>query len=227
MSDLPYPHLLTFGDWQRKYAAWLNAVIGIGGKVLLDVGTAYGAQIKAMIDIGCYAVGCDKDPRFIEHCPWREVKKRMFVWDVTEDIPQFVINQFFYNPMEQNKFQIIHTHALLEHIPEDKIPIMLKNLKEVADPWAIHFHVVTIAESPEWQKIGDPDHVSIFPYKKWLQIFKDNGYSDIKHYFQNRLLAAEMNIKNFYAEYQWGLFILLGDRSPQMKDRRGIHGTVR
>ena len=50
---------LGFGDWQREYGRWLVGALGLGGRLVLDVGCACGSIVRGLAEAGAAAQGVD------------------------------------------------------------------------------------------------------------------------------------------------------------------------
>lgn len=190
-----YEHLKSYGLWQQRYAAWFNAVFRIGGMDLLDVGTAYGAHVKAYREVGCYAWGCDKEAEFIRNSPFGDIKRFLFVWDVREK-----------RNVGFSEFDIVVSHALLEHLTVEELQMAIPNMLDCLHKGGLMVHIVTVEESPDWAKYGDPDHKTIEPISWWRDFFGQFPMIDLYGFFEYRIKRAEKEIWHFRQEYGWGIF---------------------
>jgi len=191
-----YEHLKHFGQWQRNYAAWMNAVFRLGGRELLDVGTAYGAHVKAFREIGIYAWGCDKCLEMIRNTPFREIYPYLFVWDIIRPLGNF-----------PKLYDVVVSHGVLEHIKVDDLLNANLNMLSVLQSGGLYVHIITVQESPAWAKDGDPTHVTIKPIAWWRNYFEQFDLVDLTKFYEGAIREAEKEIQPFREENGWGVFI--------------------
>ena len=134
---------------------------------VMDLGCAGGQIIVDHSNLGDIAVGLEGSSnvfRGVGRSNWESLfNKNLFLCDVTEN---FDIS-FEENPL---KFDYIQMWEVLEHIPEQKLPSLLSNIKKHLKSDGIFCGSIATYVCPSGT------HVSIFPKSKWIEIFKENGF---------------------------------------------------
>jgi len=134
---------------------------------VLDLGCAGGRIIVDHILWGDLAVGLEGSDNALNGAGahnWRQYKdKNLFFCDITEP----------FKIVDENgnliKFDYIQMWEVLEHIPEDKLPVLFKNIKDHLKDYGL------FAGSVATYHCESGTHVSVFPKDKWYTIMKDNG----------------------------------------------------
>jgi len=147
--------------WQIL-SEFLEANFGHDIKVC-DVGCAKGFLCKHLRTKGIEAFGID----ISEYC----VKEANVDYIKTLDITDSKI-------MFDNKyFNIVSAFELLEHIPEDKLSFVLKEIMRVGKKFLFSVHASNSLNDND----NDKSHVTIKPISWWKQILARNGFINICH----------------------------------------------
>ena len=107
------------------YMVWKNFDV----RTTLDVGCATGFVVEALLELGMDAMGSDIAQYAIEH-PAQGVPPKRLVWgDLTDRLP-----------FKTAQFDLVTALETLEHLPPDRVPTALKELRRVTK----HYLVCTI-----------------------------------------------------------------------------------
>lgn len=135
---------------------------------IMDLGCAGGQIVVDHYLLGDTAIGLEGSSNVFKgvgQTNWEILfNKNLFLCDITES---FYIDKNGI-PLE---FNYIQMWEVLEHIPEEKLPMLFSNIKKHLKPDGIFCGSVATHVCPSGT------HVSIFPKQKWIQLFKDNGLS--------------------------------------------------
>lgn len=120
---------------------------------VLDVGGARGYLVKKLQDLGIRAVCMD----ISEHCWHTRATDSFVLWDATK-APW---------PFKDKEFDLCISISFFEHIPEEKVNIVIKEMARVSKRG---LHGITF-EAPE--NDIDKTHVNIKPREWWEKKFKE------------------------------------------------------
>lgn len=136
----------------------------------LDLGCAGGGIVLDAILKGHLAIGLDGSDYSLVHqrAEWRLLTENLKTCDITEDFQLYIDGN-------EAKFDIISAWEVLEHIPEDKVANMLKNIKKhLSDDG---YFVATIAQFGDYDsETGESYHVNLNKLEWWENIFEQNGF---------------------------------------------------
>lgn len=129
----------------------------------LDLGCAGGGLVKQFLNLGHNAIGIDgSDFRQKHQLPeWNTISDNLFTADITEPFK-------IYDNNIVAIFDIIALWEVMEHIPEDKIPQLILNIKQHLSYNG--FLMVSISKDPQ------PHHVNIKEFDEWDKLFERYGF---------------------------------------------------
>jgi 2-polyprenyl-3-methyl-5-hydroxy-6-metoxy-1,4-benzoquinol methylase len=185
---------LSFGNWQRDYARWLNSSLNLQGKSMLDVGCACGSITNGFHEVGMVTRGCDVN----EHCirlgreKWGHLK--LHICDAVN------LHHF-----PDESFDFIHLMQTAEHFRPELVSFILKELSRVTKPNALLFSVHDTIELFEKQKRDDddPTHTCVKPRDWWDVRFGSTGWIDCRDEYSHRLHGQD----SFFKVYDWDWFL--------------------
>ena len=128
-----------------------NVAGDLKGWKVLDIGCGDGYLVNRLLKEGVDAYGCDitlagipnPSPRF-RQCPaWRL-------------------------PYKDGEFELTITTDVLEHIPEEMIPQVAREIQRITSRISVHI----IATFPERKYQGHEVHLTVRPMEWWAQRFK-------------------------------------------------------
>lgn len=121
---------------------------------ILDVGCAFGFQVKACCYLGIDAYGCDISRWAVEHCV-EGAKGRLEACDVRDGLPY-----------ADGRFDGITCSQTLEHIEDYYLDHVVEEMRRVIKDWlAIDVPFGDYA-------FGDPTHMTYKPITGWLALFQ-------------------------------------------------------
>ncbi|MBA7621460.1 D-inositol-3-phosphate glycosyltransferase [subsurface metagenome] len=132
---------------------------------MLDVGCAYGFLCAALQDVGVDARGIDISEYTIANA-LPQVKGKLSVCDVTLG-----------TPFKDREFPTVVAFQTMEHIPIDRIPLVVKEMCRISDEYIV-------LEVPTWYDDKTPDrsdtfdksHVSFYSASFWVDQFYAEGF---------------------------------------------------
>ncbi len=176
------------GEWQKDYAKFIKQYFKeFINKKCLDFGCALGANTSALKDIGFDIIGLDVDKWYKENTPFKNINIETY----NPDNPIF--------PFEDDYFDFIHSHQVIEHIKEEKIDNIFKELNRVCKLNGI-LYISTTQEDKNGIKY-EPTHYSCLSEKAWINYFKKAGFKNISKKYPT-LVNNEKAI-----EYKWVQFV--------------------
>lgn len=138
---------------------------------LLDLGCSGGGLVSSIIEDGYEAIGLEGSDasKKLRGGEWDVLVHHLFTCDVSTP---FIITDL--KSSSQIKFDAITMWEVLEHIPEDRIPVLFKNIRDHLAPGGIF--VGSIDMTPDGNLLtGANYHVTLKPKGWWLKMFKDAG----------------------------------------------------
>lgn len=143
---------------------------------VLDIGCAGGQIVVDHLTMGDTAVGIEGSDNVLQGSGshnWKNYKdKNLFLCDASRPFS-------LYKDTEKMCFDYIQTWEVLEHIPEDRLNVFLANIRESMGTHSIFCGSISLNDCISG------NHVSVFPIKKWCEIFNTNGLSFEKYIFQH------------------------------------------
>lgn len=140
---------------------------------LLDLGCAGGGLVKSFLEDGYTAIGLEGSsaPQKLRLAEWDTIPHHLFTCDITEP---FGIQSADGKPV---KFDVITAWEVLEHIPEAKIPALVRNISDHLNPGGLF--IGSVDQAPD----GDPTvgavyHVTSKPKPWWLDQFAGAGLTE-------------------------------------------------
>ena len=141
---------------------------------VLDLGCGTGVTTRYIAELGAKVVGVDLSPKLIEFARANSNHKNIkyFVGDITD-----------YN-FNKRKFDVICLTDVMEHIPREKIPDLMKNVKKY-----IYINTIIYVNTPDsrlqcWLRENCPGKLQIVdePYStvEILRWFSSIGFEAIK-----------------------------------------------
>jgi SAM-dependent methyltransferase len=142
---------------------------------LLDLGCAGGGLVRSVLDDGYTAVGLEGSDisRKLRSGEWDTCIHHLFTCDLT--VP-FEIRDRDGKPV---LFDVITCWDVLEHIPTEKIPVLLQNVRKHLAPGGLF--VGSVDMTPD----GDPMtgavyHLTVKPKDWWMTTFQDQQFVEEK-----------------------------------------------
>lgn len=127
---------------------WEQCIIEEGVKTVLELGCAYGYEVKALRNKGIEAIGIDISKYAL--------KKRCTDWLIRASVTHL--------PFKDKSFELAWSISTMEHIPERYMPTTVKELERVAMK---QLHIISILQSP---LTGDITHINEKPLEYWLKL---------------------------------------------------------
>jgi len=135
---------------------------------VLDLGCAGGQIIVDHLNIDDVAVGLEGSSHALNgsgRSNWEKYhNKNLFLCDITEPFECLDDNNNLI------KFDVIQMWDVLEHIPEDKLPQLLKNIFNHLNDGGIFLGAIS-------QQLDPIRHISVFSKDKWKIIFNRNNFT--------------------------------------------------
>lgn len=181
------------GDWQKQYVEFVSRVfpdIKKPGVKAMDFGCALGATTSAFNDAGIDMVGLDCSPWYVENTPFENMKGKLYSYT----------NKM---PFATKSFDFIHSQQTIEHIPEDVLPSVFKELFRISKRGCI-LYLATLGHSDEpLEERDDPTHITCYGAGFWLPLFEKAGFKDVTSEFMPSFYEEK-----FYQEYKWTQYII-------------------
>jgi SAM-dependent methyltransferase len=181
--------LRVCSDWQRNYATMLDAVFGLKGRRVLDLGAAMGALTLPMQEMGADAWGVEINGYLVQETPLIQIRGRLLLGDIVEVASLF----------REAAFDLVHASQTLEHIAPDRQPDIFREMGRVLRRGGFLFAAMPMREPPRDGQADyeDPTHICIRP-KSWWEEFRRFGFRDADPIYQAHFQAQAM-----YQEYRW------------------------
>ena len=136
---------------------------------VLDFGCAGGAMVRSLIDDGCLAIGLDGSDYNLkaQNAEWGKIPDNLLTCDL--GFP-FTLSNGDGEPFE---FDVITAWEFVEHLPEDRLPAMMDNIKR-------HLKIggLVIGSSVTFQSTayGLEYHQTMNDLEWWEDLFKSHGF---------------------------------------------------
>ena len=136
----------------------------------LDLGCAGGGLVLDFVLRGHDAMGLEgSDYSLIrQRAEWRTLKNRLMTCDITQPFKVRRANG------EAMSFDVISAWDVLEHIPEDALPVLFRNISEHLQPKGIFTGTVS-TRSARVAPDGTNYHATVRPRNWWLDAFAKAG----------------------------------------------------
>jgi len=151
--NLPYTWAIESGNFQRKA---MDIIAQYDPDKILDVGCAKGFLVKALVMLGMDAYGIDISDYAIGNCE-PEVKER---------VRQCWLKQDTKIPYDDDEFDLVISESVMEHISEDDISWVMRELARVSSRWVVL--ELPVGLTWENQPKGDPSHKTYRPPCWWI-----------------------------------------------------------
>ncbi len=141
---------------------------------ILDLGCAGGGFVRTLLDDGHFAVGLEGSdyPRLNQFGEWGTIPQHLMTCDITKDLT--LTYQSTGQPIE---FDAITAWEVMEHIPEDRIAPLMRNINRHLAPggWVL-FSIATFLDfSPT---TGVAWHRTVQPREWWAAKFAELGFAE-------------------------------------------------
>ncbi len=169
----------TILDAIRAYTSYISTLHLPRGSRVLDIGACTGTTMNYLKRMaGWKMFGIDLSFAAIKAGNELYGKQRL----ATADAQSL--------PFRTNSFGAVISQDLLEHIPEDQLPLAIHEMGRVCNGNRM-VHKVTVLEDTEWID-NDDTHATKQPAEWWQQLFEDQGW---------RTLAD--TTQRYIDRYQW------------------------
>lgn len=202
---------LEYGYWHSSYAKMVTDATmqrDYNGASIVDAGAACGTQLNGFRQTGVYSRICGID--ITDHMV--QLGKKHFNYSDRELITGSLTDI----PIESGTVSLVHSHQVLEHIPDDLTDRMMAEFVRILRPGGRMFVVLDAIRHGESKEMymGDPTHVNIKPVAYWTERLQKHGLMfDIESY--NRFVKSpygptEGEPDNFYQHYKfWSAWSLI------------------
>ena len=172
--DHLYPHG-TIRDNTRypRFVEKCEELLGRHDSIsFLDLGCSGGgmvleAALRGHISMGLEGSDCSKKEQRAE---WRLLGDRLQTCDITKPF------QLMNNDGSRHKFDIITAWEVMEHIEEEDLPQLFKNIDDHLAPEG--YFIASVANWDDIDPISGVNwHVTCHPYEWWKDRFEDAGFS--------------------------------------------------
>jgi len=143
-----------YRDFPSNYKT-LEVILERKPESVLELGCARAYIVKKLEDRGIRAVGVDVSL----HCWHTRVTDSFVLYDVTK-VPW---------PFGDKEFDLCFSKDFMEHLPEDKLPVIIKEMARVCKR---ALHGITFSDHPFAK--DDPTHKTLKPKEWWIQLFKQH-----------------------------------------------------
>ena len=148
---------------------------------VLDLGCSGGGMVRSFIEQGHIAVGLDGSDagKILQDREWPVIPDNLFNCDITKP---FVVHTGDHTPY---KFDVVTSWEVLEHIKEDDLDTVLRQIKAHLKPRGLFIGSVT--------NIRYYHHVTIKTLEWWLEKIHRNGFvrmGRLEEHFRNNWVHA-------------------------------------
>jgi 2-polyprenyl-3-methyl-5-hydroxy-6-metoxy-1,4-benzoquinol methylase len=141
------------------------------GLRVLDLGCAGGGFVRSLIDDGNFAVGLEGSdfPKLNQAGEWGTIPHHLHTCDITKP---FTLRDGAGRPL---LFDAITAWELMEHIPEDGLPVLLDNIdRHLAADGLLLFSIATFVDKDD--HLGVTWHVTVKSREWWVERFRQAGF---------------------------------------------------
>lgn len=150
--------------FNRKLLAWIPRK----EITALDLGCAGGGFVRSLVKEGCDAYGIEGSDysKRAGRAEWSVIPARLFTADITEPF------KLTWRDWRM-AFSLITAWEVMEHIPEEKVPAVLKNITDNLAPGGV---VIMSISTREEVIDGHRLHLTVRPEGWWLEQFAAAGF---------------------------------------------------
>lgn len=165
--------------FNRRVYELLNRTTNVS---LLDLGCAGGGLVRSFLEDGNTAVGIEGSdiPKLDQLCEWSNCPLHLFTCDITRP---FSIQ----SPAGKiETFDLATAWEVLEHIPNERLPSLIENIKTHLSPGG--YFVASVDQTPDINPLtGSVYHVTLKDKPWWTEQFISQGFSECaQHPFQTK-----------------------------------------
>ena len=172
LSYLKYDHTKD-NPRHIKIKKDLRNIIGAGMDVL-DLGCGTGVTTKYIAELGAKVIGIDISPKLIEFA--RENSSHENIKYLVGDVTDFNLGK--------KVFEVICLIDMMEHIPKEKIPDLIKNINRYSHDNTIVYLNIPDARLQFWMKKNHPEKLQIVDEAYFMAnilfMFSSIGFEVIK-----------------------------------------------
>lgn len=148
---------------------------------VLDLGCSGGGFVRSILEDGGFAIGIEGSDFSFRHkrAEWGVIPNHLFTADCTEP---FRISNCQPDPV---RFNVVTGWEFFEHIATDKIPAVLQNVKDHAQPGALFMGSIS-------QQI-EPHHQTVQSKQWWIEEFRGQGFvhrPDLERHFGDDIVRG-------------------------------------
>jgi len=200
-----------YGKWQQQYAKMVIYVseiykVELQKKVLLDVGSACGANLRAFKETGVFSkcIGIDISPVLVD------IGNKVNGFSEGELIVDDCVTM---EKIPDESINLIHCSQLFEHLKENDSDKTIRSFDRVLKKGGIGFitlNAVKPGQSPKDVTDQDPTHITVLRERQWERKFK---MFELKKDINKTLMKAKFypgdDGRNFYEHYidDWSVFV--------------------
>ncbi len=198
--------------WVNRWMQCFTSVFTVRDKKVLDLGCGYGSMVAGLVTWGADAYGIDLSDYAIEKGKKEAdyLENRIFQGSI-HDLSRF----------EDNSFDLIYSNQVFEHLPEDYVEQLIREMMRVCRPGAKLWLAFVISEEENGVRgENDPDmtHINIHSMDWWRRRFFAAGF--IEKIQINRAIAKSKtgyDHYSFFDYYKWDSIVL--EKPMSTKDR--------
>lgn len=200
-----------YGNWQKQYAKMIVFVSGVykiemKDKMLLDVGSACGANLRAFKETGVFAkcIGIDISEVLVQ------IGNKTNKFDPNELIVDDCATM---EKIPDESIDLIHCSQLFEHLPILEVEKTIRSFERVLKKDGIGFVTLNAIKKGQTAKDvtdQDPTHITVMDENQWTKKFRHfNLKKDINKVLAKAKFYPGDDGKNFYQHYinDWSVFV--------------------
>ncbi len=193
----------AFGVWQRDYGTMLDYLVGLSGKVMLDIGCAGGAITYAFFLHNATVFGCDVGKEMLDQTPFGEIKDHLFYLESNKIGERF----------PESSIDFIHSQQVFEHFPSKEYSEeVISQAAKLLKPDGIFYLALIAGEHltpEELVEINrttpiDLTHINIWSMDYWHSVMAANGLVNIGPWLSAIIKTFQApNGFSYFREYHW------------------------
>ncbi|MBS0261818.1 MAG: class I SAM-dependent methyltransferase [Planctomycetes bacterium] len=162
--------LLDYGEWQRKYGQWIVDALGLAGQRVLDVGSACGSTLRAILEAGADIDGVDCSEVLVQlgRDQWPDMGGRLMISDAVN-----------LHGIPDASYDWLHSLGVAEHWRPALVPHILAELRRVVKPGGSFYcafetagGVMTNGRNPA----EEPTHLCLRTSTWWDERLRKSGW---------------------------------------------------